>query len=76
MGETKRRPCKCIAKVNAHIKERGLCLSIGCLVNMKTGKSRESTYMTTERLERGSRVKRNNVYPTFCPFCGERLQTS
>lgn len=73
MSETKRKACRCIAKVNNQIKERGLRLSIGCLVNIKTGKSRESTYMTTERLERGSRIERRNVYPTFCPFCGQRL---
>lgn len=70
------KQCDCLNKVNAELKQHGLRLSTCVLLNMETGKSRESVFMTTEKLAPRSKTKRSTVCPTFCPFCGERLKAA
>lgn len=68
--------CKCADKVNEKLKAEGLALPMVAMLNMETGKARETVYMQTERLKTASRVKRRKVIPTYCPFCGDKLQAA
>lgn len=65
--------CECIDKVDEQLKPEGLYLETISMLNMSTGKARETVFCNTQRLVR-SKAKRKKVVPTFCPFCGERLK--
>lgn len=68
--------CDCLDKVNKKFEPEGLALPVISMLNMTSGKARETVYMQTDRLKIGSRVKRKKVVPTYCPFCGEKAKAA
>jgi len=66
--------CECIDKVNEQLAEKNLTLRQVSLINMTTGKVRQSLVMPVERLRsEGARSKTKHVIPSYCPFCGEKI---
>lgn len=65
--------CECIERVNKGLAEHNTCLSQVTMVNFKTGGARQSLTIGTEKIE-SKRGKPKTVLPSFCPFCGERVE--
>ena len=69
--------CECITAVNAQLAEHNTVLDEVAVVSLSGRGMRSSLLIRTERLhartpaERRSKVKR--VLPSFCPFCGEKI---
>lgn len=65
--------CKCITLMDKHLAEHNTMLTKVSMLNMKTGKLRESLVIGSQRRDsRNKRSKPKVVLPTFCPFCGKR----
>lgn len=62
--------CDCIKRVNAKLAEHNTCLAEVSMVNMKTGKCRQSIQVSTMKLSRLKKGKPKVMLPTYCPFCG------
>jgi len=69
--------CDCVAKVNEQLADHNTVLEEVAVVSMTKPGMRSSMLITTSRLrtstqnERRSKVKK--VMPSFCPFCGEKI---
>jgi len=66
--------CECREKVNKLLAEHNATLHEVSVINMKTGKVRQSIAIQTERLYREKKYKKQTMIPTFCPFCGDRYR--
>lgn len=65
--------CNCIKAVNKKLAESNTVLDEISLVNLETGKVRQSLHVATKKLER-KRGKAKMICVTFCPFCGKRTK--
>lgn len=69
--------CECITKVNAQLAEHNTALEQAIVVSLSGPGMRSSLLIQTGRLhsrtpsERRSKVQK--VMPSFCPFCGEKI---
>lgn len=67
--------CSCVSKVDKVLAKYNTALTKTSLINMKTGRVRESILIATHRRdgrERRSKVKL--MLPSFCPFCGKGIR--
>jgi hypothetical protein len=69
--------CECVAKVNAKLAEHNTALEQAIVVSLRGPGMRLSLLVQTGRLhsrtpaERRSKVQK--VMPSFCPFCGKKI---
>jgi hypothetical protein len=67
--------CKCVAKVNKLLAPNNTVLDQTSLINFTTGQVRESLVVATRRLNpRNKRSKVKTIIPSFCPFCGGKIE--
>ncbi|HVJ31596.1 MAG TPA: hypothetical protein VND94_00650 [Terriglobia bacterium] len=64
--------CECKDAVNKHLSSKNARLAEISMMNMETGKVRQSIVIKTECVDRSARRWTKAVAPTFCPFCGEK----
>jgi hypothetical protein len=57
--------------MNKALEQYNTVLSEVSMLNMRTGKCRQSLIIASQKRER-KRGKAKVVLPTFCPFCGKR----
>jgi len=76
LKKPKKKPCKCVAMVNAQLKAHNAQIDIGTLINFKTGKCRSSPPMLQlTKIDPKIRKKLPTLFCTFCPVCGVKLPT-
>jgi hypothetical protein len=63
--------CKCVERVNKQLAEHNTRLDELSMMNMTTGKCRQSIHVATCKIER-RKGKAKKMLVTFCPFCGKR----
>ena len=68
--------CDCKEKVNAYLVEKNAELAEVSLMNMATGKVRQSLVIKTAKLDRSIRKWTKAMVPAYCPFCGEKIETT
>lgn len=65
--------CDCISKVDEKLKDRGLQLErVFSLGGNQVG---ESIPLHTSRLD-NSRKAKLTIFPSYCPFCGEKYEVT
>ena len=69
--------CECADKVDAMLAESNTTLDRASMVNMESGKCRQSLIVATVRLDSSKKhTKVKRVIPSFCPFCGKKIETT
>lgn len=66
--------CDCTKTMNKLLAEHNTTLTEHSMINITTGKMRQSIAICTEKLNRKDRQKAKVVLPSFCPFCGEKIK--
>jgi hypothetical protein len=64
--------CDCKNAVNKGLAEKNAHLEEISLMNMATGRVRQSIVIKTERVDRSIKRWTKAVVPTYCPFCGKK----
>lgn len=65
------KTCTCIEDVNAKLAQRNTRLSLALVFSDPVG---ERLMITTEVIEKKRGAKACVMFPSFCPFCGEKYQ--
>lgn len=69
--------CDCTEKVNKMLAESNTVLDRISMLNIESGRCRESLVIAASRLDNSqkrSRIKK--MLPSYCPFCGEKIKTT
>lgn len=66
--------CDCFTRINEKLSPSNGRLATGFVFH-RGGEAELSMLVQTEKIDTRSRKKPPHVLPTFCPFCGTKLNT-
>jgi hypothetical protein len=68
--------CKCIELGNKALEAQNCCIATVMCFDFETRQAHLSMTIPLRKLDSNKKTKLPTLFPTFCPICGKRLETS